>query len=210
MTADAIIKFTDKAKEKVKSYIENSKQQGMALRISVLERNETGFQYHFGLDAHQNEHEDDVVVREHGFATRIDAKSAKWLKGATVDWLVKEGKEGFAVVNPNQPLPSDAPSDLKATIIRELKTIFDPEIPVNIYDLGLIYNIEIKEDKTVDVTMTLTAPNCPAAEQLPADVKSKVEGVPSVVKANVNLTWEPAWTPANMSEAARLELNISI
>ncbi len=210
MTADAIVKFTDKAKEKVKSYIENSKQQGMALRISVLERTETGFQYHFGLDAHQNEHEDDVVVREHGFATRIDAKSAKWLKGATVDWLAKEGKEGFAVVNPNQPLPSDAPSDLKATIIRELKTIFDPEIPVNIYDLGLIYNIEIKEDKTVDVTMTLTAPNCPAAEQLPADVKSKVEGVPSVVKANVNLTWEPAWTPANMSEAARLELNISI
>lgn len=210
MTADAIIKFTDKAKEKVKSYIENSKQQGMALRISVLERTETGFQYHFGLDAHQNENDDDVVVRDHGFATRIDAKSAKWLKGATVDWLAKEGKEGFAVVNPNQALPSDAPGDLKATIIRELKTIFDPEIPVNIYDLGLIYNIQINEDKTVDVTMTLTAPNCPAAEQLPADVKSKVEGVPSVLKANVNLTWEPAWTPANMSEAARLELNISI
>ena len=205
-----MITFTDKAKEKVKFFIEGANQPGMALRISILERNEEGFKYHFGLDPYENEHDDDVTVREGGFATRIDSKSAKWLKGATVDWLMKDGKEGFAVANPNQPVPNDAPDALKETIVHELKTIFDPEIPVNIYDLGLIYDIKILEDKTVDVTMTLTAPNCPAAEQLPADVKSKIEGIPGITKANVNLTWEPAWTPANMSEAAKLELNISI
>ncbi|MCC7460560.1 MAG: SUF system Fe-S cluster assembly protein [Proteobacteria bacterium] len=204
-----MIKFTDKAKEKVKFFLENANEQGMALRISVVERNKDGFQYHFGLDPYKNEHDDDVVVREGGFATRIDAKSAKWMKGATVDWLAKDGKEGFAVANPNQPIPTGSVDELKETIIHELKTIFDPEIPVNIYDLGLIYDIQIQEDKSVDVTMTLTAPNCPAAESLPADVKSKIENVPGIIKANVNITWEPTWTPAKMSEAAKLELNIS-
>ncbi|MEZ4846013.1 MAG: iron-sulfur cluster assembly accessory protein [Bdellovibrionota bacterium] len=153
-----MIKFTDKAKDKVKFFLENANEQGMALRISVIERNKDGFQYHFGLDPYKNEHDDDVIVREGGFATRIDGKSAKWMKGATVDWLAKDGKEGFAVANPNQPIPTGSVDELKETIIHELKTIFDPEIPVNIYDLGLIYNIDIHEDKSVDVTMTLTAP----------------------------------------------------
>ena len=204
-----MITFSDKAKEKVLFFIANAKEQGMALRISITERNKDGFQYHFGLDPDKNVQGDDVIVREGGFLTRIDAKSAKWMKGATVDWLAKDGKEGFAVANPNQSIPTGSNEELKETIIHELKTIFDPEIPVNIYDLGLIYDIEIKDDKSVDITMTLTAPNCPAAEQLPADVKSKAEGVPGILKANVNLTWEPAWTPANMSEAAKLELNIT-
>lgn len=204
-----MIKFTDKAKEKVKFFLENANEQGMALRISVIERNKEGFQYHFGLDPYKNEHDDDVIVREGGFATRIDAKSAKWMRGATVDWLAKDGKEGFAVANPNQPIPTDSKEELKETIIHELKTIFDPEIPVNIYDLGLIYDIAIQEDKSVEVTMTLTAPNCPAAESLPADVKTKIENVPGITKANVTITWEPTWTPAKMSEAAKLELNIS-
>jgi FeS assembly SUF system protein len=205
-----MIKFTDKAKEKVVGFITASNEQGMALRISITEQNAEGFKYHFGLDPYKNEHDDDVIVREGGFATRIDAKSAKWMKGSIVDWLAKDGKEGFAVMNPNPSVVADSEEDLKNTIICELKTIFDPEIPVNIYDLGLIYDIKVQEDKTVDVTMTLTAPNCPAAEQLPEDVRTKVEGVPGIKKAKVTLTWEPAWTPAKMSEAARLELNISI
>lgn len=205
-----MIKFTDKAKEKVNFFIANANEQGMALRISVIERNKDGFQYHFGLDPYKNEHDDDVTVREGGFATRIDAKSAKWLQGATVDWLNKDGKEGFAVANPNSPVPTGSNEELKETIVHELKTIFDPEIPVNIYDLGLIYDIVIGADKVVDVTMTLTAPNCPAAESLPNDVKNKIENIPGIEKAKINLTWEPAWTPAKMSEAARLELNISI
>lgn len=205
-----MIKFTDKAKEKVKFFLESAKEQGMALRISVIDRNKDGFQYHFGLDPYKNEHDDDIIVREGGFATRIDSKSSKWLKGSTVDWLAKDGKEGFAVVNPNSPVPTGSKDELKETIIHELKTIFDPEIPVNIYDLGLIYDIAIGDDKVVDVTMTLTAPNCPAAESLPNDVKNKIENIPGIEKAKINLTWEPAWTPAKMSEAARLELNISI
>lgn len=205
-----MIKFTDKAKEKVNFFIANANEQGMALRISVTDRNKDGFQYHFGLDPYKNEHDDDVIVREGGFATRIDAKSSKWLKDATVDWLVKDGKEGFSVVNPNSPIPTGSNEELKETIVHELKTIFDPEIPVNIYDLGLIYDIVIGADKVVDVTMTLTAPNCPAAESLPNDVKNKIENIPGIEKAKINLTWEPAWTPAKMSEAARLELNISI
>lgn len=205
-----MIKFTDKAKEKVKGFIAGANEQGMALRITILDRNKDGFQYHFGLDPYKNEHDDDVIVREGGFATRIDAKSSKWLKGATVDWLAKDGKEGFAVVNPNSPVPTGSNEELKDIIITELKSIFDPEIPVNIYDLGLIYDIAIGEDKVVDVIMTLTAPNCPAAESLPNDVKNKIEGIPGITKAKINLTWEPAWTPAKMSEAARLELNISI
>jgi FeS assembly SUF system protein len=204
-----VIHFTDRAKEKVKFFLQGA-QAGTALRISVIERTKDGFQYHFGLDPYGNEQKDDVIVREGGFATRIDAKSSKWMRDATVDWQAKDGKEGFTVANPNPPIPADSDDELKETIIRELKTIFDPEIPVNIYDLGLIYDIEIQADKSANVTMTLTAPNCPAAEQLPADVKSKVEGVPGITKAIVNLTWEPAWTPAKMSEAAKLELNISI
>jgi len=204
-----MIKFTDKAKEKVMFFLENAQEKGMALRISVVDRNKDGFQYHFGLDPYKNEHDDDVIVREGGFATRIDSKSSKWMKGATVDWIAKDGKEGFAVNNPNQPIPTDSNEQLKDTIVHELKTIFDPEIPVNIYDLGLIYDIQVQEDKTVDVTMTLTAPNCPAAESLPNDVKNKIENIPGITKAKINLTWEPAWTPAKMSEAAKLELNIS-
>lgn len=150
-----------------------------------------------------------MIIREGGFATRIDMKSSKWMKGATVDWLAKDGKEGFAVANPNQPIPSDSNEELKEAIVHELKTIFDPEIPVNIYDLGLIYDIDVHENKSVDITMTLTAPNCPVAESLPNDVKNKIENIPGVTKAKINLTWEPAWTPAKMSEAAKLELNIS-
>ena len=156
-----MIKFTDKAEEKVKFFLENAQEKGMALRISVVERNQEGFQYHFGLDPYKNEHDDDMIIREGGFATRIDMKSSKWMKGATVDWLAKDGKEGFAVANPNQPIPSDSSEELKEAIVHELKTIFDPEIPVNIYDLGLIYDIDVHENKSVDITMTLTAPNCP-------------------------------------------------
>jgi FeS assembly SUF system protein len=203
-----MIKFTDKAKEKVMGFITGASGQGMALRISIVERNQDGFKYHFGLDAYKNELDSDVIVREGGFSTRIDAQSAKWMKGATVDWTIKDGKEGFFVANPNQSISIGSNDELKETIVHELKTIFDPEIPVNIYDLGLIYDIQIQEDKSVDVTMTLTAPNCPAAESLPVDVKNKIEGIPGISKAKINLTWEPTWTPEKMSEAAKLELNI--
>ena len=87
-----------------------------------------------------------------------------------------------------------------------MKTVYDPEIPVNIYDLGLRYRIEVKEDNAVEVDMTLTAPNCPAADFLMEDVKQKVESIPEVSKLDLNLVFEPEWSQDLMTEEAKLEL----
>tara|TARA_B110001452_G_scaffold231181_1_gene207916 strand:- start:229 stop:531 length:303 start_codon:yes stop_codon:yes gene_type:complete len=99
-------------------------------------------------------------------------------------------------------------SDLKDNIIKEIKKIYDPEIPVNIYELGLIYNIEINEDRKVDVEMTLTSPNCPVAESLPRMVKTNIMSVEGVADVDLKLVWDPPWTKDKMSEAAKLELNL--
>jgi len=100
------------------------------------------------------------------------------------------------------------PSDIENGIVEALKTVYDPEIPVNIYELGLIYDIDIQEDGAVKVKMTLTAPGCPVAGTLPVEVKNKVESVPGVTAAEVELVWDPAWNPSMMSEAARLQLGM--
>lgn len=97
---------------------------------------------------------------------------------------------------------------LREKIIEALKTCYDPEIPIDIWELGLIYDIDISNNNEVTVTMTLTTPHCPAAETLPADVENKVNGVEGVASVKIELTWEPAWSPQMMSEAARLELNL--
>ena len=91
-------------------------------------------------------------------------------------------------------------------IVDVLKTVYDPEIPVNIYDLGMIYKIDVKDDATVELDMTFTAPNCPAAEFILEDVRTKVESVEGVKGCNVNLVFEPAWDQSMMSEEARVEL----
>lgn len=88
-----------------------------------------------------------------------------------------------------------------------VKTVFDPEIPVNIYDLGLIYGIDIDEEGAVDVKMTLTSPMCPVADILPAEVEEKIRGVQGVSKVTLELVWDPPWSPDVMSAAARLDLN---
>jgi FeS assembly SUF system protein len=95
---------------------------------------------------------------------------------------------------------------LEERIVDVLKTVYDPEIPVNIYDLGMIYKIEVQDDGTVDMDMTFTAPNCPAADFILEDVRSKVESVDGITTANVNLVFEPAWDQSMMSEEARVEL----
>jgi FeS assembly SUF system protein len=100
------------------------------------------------------------------------------------------------------------PSDVENGIVEALKTIYDPEIPVNIYELGLIYDIDLQENGAVKVKMTLTAPGCPVAGSLPGEVQAKVEGAPGVTSAEVELVWDPAWNPSMMSEAARLELGM--
>jgi FeS assembly SUF system protein len=99
-------------------------------------------------------------------------------------------------------------SELKERIVSEIKKIYDPEIPVNIYELGLIYKIEIKEEKKVNIDMTLTSPNCPVAESLPKMVKDNILTLDGVDDVDLNLVWDPPWTKDKMSEAAKLELNL--
>ena len=99
-------------------------------------------------------------------------------------------------------------SDIKNKCIEAVKKIFDPEIPVNIYELGLIYKIDVDEKNKVNVDMTLTSPNCPVAESLPNEVKESIKKVEGVSEVNLNLVWEPPWDQDKMSEAAKLELNL--
>jgi FeS assembly SUF system protein len=100
-------------------------------------------------------------------------------------------------------------SDIKTKVIDEIKKIYDPEIPVNIYELGLIYKIDIDEKNKVNIDMTLTSPNCPVAESLPNEVKEKIKKVEGVSDVNLKIVWEPTWTNDKMSEAAKLELNLN-
>ena len=99
-------------------------------------------------------------------------------------------------------------SDLKNKIIEVVKKIYDPEIPVNIYELGLIYKIDVDGKNKVNIDMTLTSPNCPVAESLPKEVKENIKKVEGVSDVNLNLVWEPPWDKDKMSEAAKLELNL--
>ena len=98
--------------------------------------------------------------------------------------------------------------DLKNKVIDEIKKIYDPEIPVNIYELGLIYNINIDDKNNVKIDMTLTSPNCPVAESLPNEVKNSVKEIKEIKDVDLNLVWDPPWDKNMMSEAAKLELNI--
>ena len=99
-------------------------------------------------------------------------------------------------------------ADIGENIIKALKTVFDPEIPVDIYELGLVYDVQISEDGDVKVVMTLTTPNCPVAEYLPQEVKEKVAGVENVKSVDLELTFEPSWNKDMMSEEAKFELGI--
>jgi len=99
-------------------------------------------------------------------------------------------------------------NDLKEKIIKEIKKIYDPEIPVNIYELGLIYKIEIIDEKKVNIDMTLTTPNCPVADSLPKMVKNNILKIEGISDVDLNLVWDPPWTKDKMSEVAKLELNL--
>lgn len=116
--------------------------------------------------------------------------------------------EGFLNERPADLPPGEPGGDIYENVIAALKDIFDPEIPVNIYDLGLIYGVEIDADGGAVVTMTLTTPHCPVAESMPGEVELRVSAVPGVRDAEVNLVWDPPWDPAKMSDEARLELGM--
>ncbi len=142
-------------------------------------------------------------IEEVGEATPVPkAPPLRAMEARNPDYL-----EGFL----NKPAPVEAADAPGGTIVDEvvaaLRQIFDPEIPVNIYDLGLIYNVEVADGHGV-VTMTLTTPHCPVAETMPGEVEMRVMSVPGIASAEVNLVWEPAWDPGKMSDEAKLEMGM--
>ena len=125
------------------------------------------------------------------------------MSGETTPHDAKPGPDFDAII--------EAPEQLRALgdqIVQQLKTVFDPEIPVDIYELGLIYKVKLDEDGAVAIRMTLTSPMCPAAEELPPEVESKTRSVPGVSSVTLDLVWDPPWNPGMMSEAAKLELGM--
>lgn len=116
--------------------------------------------------------------------------------------------DGFLQKKPEGTDAGSPGGALYEEVIEALKDIFDPEIPVNIYDLGLIYGVDVSDDSDVTVTMTLTTPHCPVAETMPAEIELRVGSIPGVRDAEVNVTWDPPWDPAKMSDEARLELGM--
>jgi len=116
--------------------------------------------------------------------------------------------DGFLAQKPEATQAGEPGGDLYESVIASLREIFDPEIPVNIYDLGLIYGVDVSADGAAVVTMTLTTPHCPVAESMPGEVELRVSSVPGVRDAEVNLVWDPPWDPSKMSDDARLELGM--
>ncbi|HKX78623.1 MAG TPA: SUF system Fe-S cluster assembly protein [Novosphingobium sp.] len=132
-----------------------------------------------------------------------DAESASQKLTRKRDYL-----EGFLEEKPAGLKPGEPGGDLYEGVISALKEIYDPEIPVNIYDLGLIYGVDVSDDASVAVTMTLTTPHCPVAESMPGEVELRVAAVPGVRDCEVNLVWDPPWDMMKMSDEARLELGM--
>lgn len=116
--------------------------------------------------------------------------------------------EGFLSKKPENVSPGEPGGAIHDAVVDAMKEIFDPEIPVNIYDLGLIYGVDVSPDADVVISMTLTTPNCPVAESMPAEVELRAGSVPGVRDAEVVLVWDPPWDPQKMSDEARLELGM--
>lgn len=132
-----------------------------------------------------------------------DAESPKEKLERKRDYL-----EGFLQKKPENVAPGEPGGELHEAVIAALKEIYDPEIPVNIYDLGLIYGVEVNDESDAIITMTLTTPHCPVAETMPGEVELRAASVPGIRDAEVNLVWEPAWGPDKMTDEARLELGM--
>jgi FeS assembly SUF system protein len=134
---------------------------------------------------------------------RVEDESASEKLERKRDYL-----DGFLAKKPETASEIEPGGALYESVVEALKDIFDPEIPVNIYDLGLIYSVEVSPDGDAVVSMTLTTPHCPVAESMPGEVELRVGSVPGVRDAEVNLVWDPPWDPSKMSDEARLELGM--
>lgn len=117
-------------------------------------------------------------------------------------------EQGSAAAGADKPIPAAEMARLTDEIVGALKTVYDPEIPADIYELGLIYRVDIDDDRAVTIDMTLTTPNCPAAAELPGQVENAVSGVAGVREARVNIVWDPPWDPSRMSDEARTVLDM--
>lgn len=120
----------------------------------------------------------------------------------------KDYLEGFLNETPQGQAAHEPGGELYEAVIAALRDIYDPEIPVNIYDLGLIYGVEVTSEAEAAITMTLTTPHCPVAESMPGEVELRISSIPGVRSCEVNLVWDPPWDPAKMSDEARLELGM--
>jgi len=129
------------------------------------------------------------------------------LDAAAAEPVPERPFKGPAHTQPNLRL-DPRERELEEQVIEQLRSCYDPEIPVNIYELGLIYDIDVTAEGKVDVRMTLTSPMCPVAGSLPPDVEARIRSIPGVIDAKVEVTWEPPWGPEMMTEAARLQLNM--
>ena len=116
--------------------------------------------------------------------------------------------EGFLAASPAETPASGDGGELQSAVVAALKEIYDPEIPVNIYDLGLIYGVDVDAESDVTITMTLTTPHCPVAETMPGEVELRASSVPGIRDAEVDLVWDPPWSPEKMTDEARLELGM--
>ncbi len=231
------ITLTEVAAAEIKKILQDQGMGDKAvLRVGIKGRNAQGFNYL--LDLTEVRHEDDVAGQSMEITIVADPMSFPSLDGTEIDFRDAPSGRGFVFKNPHavklpvntsanagSPTPSasagttqahtgttitDALENkaLEASIVEKLRTIFDPEIPVNIYDLGLIYRIDISAEKDVIVDMTLTAPGCPVAGSMPPAVQQAVESVEDVKTVKVNLVWEPAWSKDRMSDAALLQLGL--
>jgi len=124
------------------------------------------------------------------------------------DEATKEDTKPAATQSTAGALPQDELARLTDEIVNAIKTVYDPEIPADIYELGLIYKIDIGDDRNVAIDMTLTTPNCPSAQELPTMVENAVASVPGVGPVTVNIVWDPPWEPSRMSDEARVVLNM--
>jgi FeS assembly SUF system protein len=126
----------------------------------------------------------------------------------TMTETVAEKPPENAAMSGSSALPAEELTQLTDGIIAALKTVYDPEIPADIYELGLIYKVDIGDDRAVKIDMSLTSPNCPSAQELPIMVENAVSSVPGVKETKVDIVWDPPWDPSRMSDEARLVLNM--
>jgi len=165
--------------------------------------------YTLGFDAQVRPEDYEFPVADLRFV--VDARSIFYLMGVTLDYTEGSSGRGFLFKEPQRERPSEQRQEqdpLRARIIEALKTCYDPEIPVNIWDLGLIYRIDIDGQRNVHIVMTVTAPACPVADLLPRQVEEAVRQVPDVGNVTVELTFDPPWHVGRMSDAARLQLGL--